>query len=196
MNGTPSRNEIRAAAVAVQRCFKAAVIDSSRRYMVPDIDTCELIAKSISAQAQQLGQSVGHSILKNFEQQAERLLAELPNVRTEIERLFRNQELLADVDANQNSHFQGIVQLQLAETAISYLLDRYGGREFRTYTWHDLALWVSLYGPGKDVAPEGPKCKFVGAILDELGLSRGQEAISATLRFRRGPRSRGKKDRN
>jgi hypothetical protein len=130
-------------AKTVQRCFREAA--KGRRFPLPDIEECEVIAERVTECAGRVDQVLpGADVLGSAREPAKRLLNHLPKIRDNIRKEYLDLQTLG-LAPQDNRHLAGVIQVDQLSKLLSELLGRYGGKP-RTYKWHDLAGTISAYG--------------------------------------------------
>lgn len=196
----------------LQSCFRAVSEGDGRKrsYDVPDLEDCERAATNITEIASWLAPTAEMPLsVTRLLRNAESLPPQISKATADLARCCG--ELPSPADELYRLALGHLASLNGALKGLQNVTRR----ARRVITWHELAdsialraeaLWrgpplVTAYDPKdedpkysgqapKSFDPGGPVVSFTVLVLGKLGVERSEEAVSAALRGRRGPRAR------
>jgi hypothetical protein len=175
-------------AETVQSCYRKAV-GKSKRLIVPELCHCEMVYNNIIDYIPRIGTSYSDAPVPLGEAQkyAKLFLKHLPKAKTTVMEWARwNGDFNED-----NPQFERLVEIEVAQDAVTKLLDRLARPNPKPFSESDFARWIAAWGmegwqqAGGEVPksvnfsrrsaahfsrrPADPLCIFVTEIFRALG---------------------------
>jgi hypothetical protein len=179
-------------AETVRSCYRKAVGDS-KRLIVPGLCHCETVYNNIKDYNPRIGTRYSDDPvpLGKAQKYARLFLRHLPTART---RVMGWAQWNGDLDED-NPQFKRLVEIEVAQDAVTKLLNRLARQNPKPFSESDLARWIAAWGmagwqqadcePPKAVNPNDPLCIFVTEILRALGRGASEDTVSDWLRHRK-----------